>query len=161
MVIFGQSRQAEAVAVVNSVEDVHRQWFHGIQTTDPTAQFPVRQGAPFPLSRLTCKRGGKKRTFIRAWEVLIRIMRRLRVTLHRLHVNVRRLFQRRPSQSLHIVLAIRELKGYNYGLEYPRTTRIHTTRRILVLAKQKSFTVISLVFISHNKSKIRSNVINK
>lgn len=60
-VILGQSRQAEAVAVVKRVKDVHRRWFHGIQTADSTAQFPVRQGAPFPLSRLTCEQLRKKK----------------------------------------------------------------------------------------------------
>jgi len=55
IVIFGQGRQAEAIAVVKRVEDVHRRRFHGIQTTNATAQFPVRQSAPFPLFCLTCE----------------------------------------------------------------------------------------------------------
>lgn len=40
--ILGQSSQAEAVAVVERVEDVYRRGLHGVQTTDTAAKFPVR-----------------------------------------------------------------------------------------------------------------------
>lgn len=61
IVILGQSCQAEAVAVVEWIEDVHRRRLHGIQTTYSTTQFPVRQGAPFPLPRLTCGQDIRKK----------------------------------------------------------------------------------------------------
>lgn len=61
IVILGQSRQTEAVAVVERIEDVHRRRLHGIQTTYSTAQFPVRQGAPFPLPCLTCRQKIRKK----------------------------------------------------------------------------------------------------